>query len=139
VAYGDGRIYVSGGFESVSFYAMNATTGHIDWATTALEDNGPTGAIYDDGRVLFNTESCTLFALDARTGKRLWLSRLGDPTLAQVAAADGLVFASHPSDTGDQRLSAYRVSDGVEVWSRKITSELLAAPVIAGDSVYVST
>src|SRR5262249_55813526 len=63
---------------------------------------------------------------------------LGDPTLAQTAVADGLVFASHPSDDG-QDLSAYRVRDGEPVWSRFIGGELLAAPVLAGDSVYAST
>jgi len=99
VAYGAGKIYVSGGFESVSFYALDAETGRFAWATTNLEDNGPTAAIYSDDRVLFNTESCTLFALDARTGRRLWFRNLGDPTLAQVTAADGLVYASHPAPT----------------------------------------
>jgi len=91
-------VYVSGGFEATTFYAMNATTGRIDWATTNLEDNGPTAAVFDDGRVVFNTESCTLFALDGKTGKRLWLRRLGDPTLSQTAVADGLVFTPRSSN-----------------------------------------
>ncbi len=138
VAYGGDRIYVSGGFSSVSFYALAATTGRIQWATTNLEDNGPTSAVFEDERVIFNTESCTLFALDARTGKRLWLRWLGDPTLAQTAVADGLVFAAHPADRGHV-LSALRVTDGAPVWSGWIGSEAIAAPVIAGDSVYVST
>lgn len=137
VAYGAGKVYVSGGFESVSFYGLDAETGRIDWATTHLEDNGPTAAIYDDDRVLFNTESCTLFALDARTGKRLWLRTLGDPTLAQVTAADGLVYASHPGAAG-QELTAYRVDDGTPVWTRSIGAELLAAPVISGDAIYAA-
>jgi Ca-activated chloride channel family protein len=139
VAYGNGKIYASGGFESVSFYGLDATTGKIEWATTNLEDNGPTAPVYDEDRVIFNTESCTLFALDAKTGKRLWLKRLGDPTLAQTAVAGGLIFASHPADTGGQALSAYRVKNGEEVWSHAIDGELLAAPVVAGDSVYIST
>lgn len=137
VAYGAGRVYVSGGFDSVSFYALDAETGRIEWATTNLEDNGPTAAVFDDGRVLFNTESCTLFALDARTGRRLWLRNLGDPTLAQVATADGLVYASHPG-AGGQELTAYRVTDGAPMWTRGIGAELLAAPVIAGDAVYAT-
>jgi Ca-activated chloride channel family protein len=139
VAYGNGKIYASGGFESVSFYGLDATTGRIEWATTNLEDNGPTAPVYDEDRVIFNTESCTLFALDAKTGKRLWFKRLGDPTLAQTAVAGGLIFASHPADGGGQQLSAYRVKNGEEVWGREIDGELLAAPVIAGDAVYIST
>jgi Ca-activated chloride channel family protein len=140
VAYGNGKIYASGGFESVSFYGLDAKTGRIEWATTNLEDNGPTAPVYDEDRVIFNTESCTLFALDAKTGKRLWLKRLGDPTLAQTAVAGGLIFASHPIDGGGgQQLSAYRVKNGEEVWSHAIDGELLAAPVVAGDFVYAST
>jgi Ca-activated chloride channel homolog len=144
LAYGAGKIYASGGFDAVSFYALDAETGHVAWATTNLEDNGPTAAVYDDDRILFNTESCTLFALDARTGKRLWFRNLGDPTLAQVTTADGLVYASHPGAVGGdgpagQQLSAYRVKDGAPVWTRTIGSELLAAPVIAGDAIYAAT
>ena len=138
LAYGEGRVFVSGGFESRTFYALDAQTGRAEWATTNLEDDGPTAAVFDNGRVLFNTESCTLFALDAKTGKRLWHRFLGDPTLAQIAVADGLVFASHPGADG-QELSAYRVRDGAPMWTDWIGSELLAAPVIAGDSVYAST
>ncbi len=138
VAYGDGRVYVSGGFNAVSFYALNATTGTVEWATTNLEDNGPTAAIYEDDRVIFNTESCTLFALDASTGKRLWFKWLGDPTLAQTAVADGLIYAAHPSPDG-HRLTAYKVRNGNVKWSRRISGDLLATPVIHGDAVYAST
>ena len=138
VAYGNDKIFVSGGFGSRSFYALAASTGRMEWATTNLEDNGPTSAIFDEERVIFNTESCTLFALDARTGRRLWLRWLGDPTLGQVAVASGLVFAAHPAE-GGHALSALRVTDGEPVWKGWIGSEVIAAPVVAGDSVYVST
>jgi len=138
-AFGDGRIYVSGGVMSTSYYGLDAGSGQIAWVTTNLEDNGPTAAIYQDGRVLFNTESCTLFALDARTGARLWHRWLGDPTLAQVASAAGLVYAAHPGADGEYQLSAYRVRDGGWVWSRHVGAELLAGPVIHGGSVYAST
>src|SRR5262249_61745320 len=106
---------------------LDATTGRIDWATTNLEDNGPTAAIYDNGRVVFNTESCTVFALDAKTGKRQWLRRLGDPTLAQVAVADGLVFSSHPGN--GQELSAYRPTNGAPAWSPSIDADVLPPPL----------
>lgn len=141
VAFAHDQIYISGGFESVSFYSLDAKTGKVNWATTNLEDNGPTAAVVEDDDVLFNTESCTLFSLDAKTGKRNWLRYLGDPTLAQIAVSEGLVYASHPglSGYGEQYLSAYRVKTGVPVWTREVGTELLATPVVAGDAVYVST
>ena len=140
VAYGDGKIFVSGGFETYSFYALDADEGRIVWVTAQLPDNGPTAPIYDedDDDVIFNTESCTLVCLAAKTGKLRWSKRLGDPTLAQVGAANGLVFAAHPGD-GGPALSAYRIADGAHVWSRPVDGELYAAPVVDGDSVYAST
>jgi Ca-activated chloride channel family protein len=138
VAYGDGRVYVSAGFESYELYALDAEDGHVVWAATQLEDNGPTAPTYEDGHVIFNTESCTLFCLDAKTGRKLWHKNLGDPTLSQPAVADGLVFAAHPAAEGPA-FSAYRVKNGDEVWTRTVGGELLAAPVIDGDSIYVAT
>jgi len=139
VAYGDGRIFVSGGFESTSMYALDAHDGHMLWASQQLEDNGPTAPTYQDGRVIFNTESCTLFVVDGRTGKKLWYKTLGDPTLAQPSVADGLIFASHPTPNGGQALSAYKIANGDEVWARDIDGELLAAPVLGDDSIYAAT
>ena len=138
VAYGSGRIYVSGGFESVSFYALDAEEGRVLWSSQNLEDNGPTAPIYQDENVMFNTESCTLFVMDAQTGRKKWFKFLGDPTLSQPAAADGLVFAQHPGGTGPE-LSAYKIKNGDTAWTRSIDGELLAAPVIHGDSLYIST
>jgi outer membrane protein assembly factor BamB len=138
VAYGDGRVFVSGGFETYSFYALDAEEGRIGWVSAQLPDNGPTAPIYEDDRVIFNTESCTLVALAAKTGRLLWSKWLGDPTLAQVAVADGLVFAGHPAGA-TPALSAFRVANGAKVWSRPVDGELYAAPVVDGDSVYLST
>jgi Ca-activated chloride channel homolog len=138
VAYGNGRVYVSGGFESVSMYALDAEQGQVIWSSQSLEDNGPTAPLYMEENVIFNTESCTLFVMDAKTGRKKWFKFLGDPTLAQPAVADGLVYAQHPGDGGSV-FTAYKVASGDEVWSRQIDGELLAAPVIHGDSVYFTT
>jgi Ca-activated chloride channel family protein len=138
VAYGDGRVYVSAGFESIAFYALDAETGRFAWSSRQLEDNGPTAPIYDEGKVIFNTESCTLFVMEAKSGKKLWHKYLGDPTLAQPAVSAGLIYAQHPSGDGP-RLSAYRVKDGSVAWSQRIDGEPLAAPVVQGGALYVST
>src|SRR5262245_23575124 len=72
VAYGAGRIYVSGGFESVSFYALDAEEGRVLWSSQSPEDNGPTAPLYQEENVISNTESCTLFVMDAKTGRKKW-------------------------------------------------------------------
>ena len=60
------KVYVSGGFHSKEFYCFDATTGALVWAID-LDDDGPTAAVCDDGVTVLNTESCTLFAVDANT------------------------------------------------------------------------
>jgi Ca-activated chloride channel family protein len=138
-AYGGGRVYVSGGFDTTAFYALDAEDGRLLWNRQDLEDNGPTAAMFQGGEVVFNTESCTLFVLDARTGRTRWRRWLGDPTLAQPALAEGLIFASHPVRGGGHALSALRLRDGTPAWSRPLDGELLAAPVVAEQAVYAAT
>ncbi len=138
-AYGGGRLYVSGGFDTTAFYALDAQDGRLLWNRQDLEDNGPTAAMFQGEEVIFNTESCTLFVLDARTGRTRWRRWLGDPTLAQAALAERLIFAAHPQKGGGHALSALRLKDGQPVWSRPVDGELLAAPVVHDGAVYAST
>jgi len=140
VAYGDGKIFASGGFDSYSLYALDAAEGQIVWVTTQLPDPGPTAPIYEeeDDDVIFNTESCTLVCVAAKTGKVRWSKLIGSVTPTQTAASGGLVFAAHPGD-GGPKLSAYRATNGADVWTRSVDGELYAAPIVHDGSVYVST
>jgi outer membrane protein assembly factor BamB len=94
-----GKVYVSGGFHSKEFYCFDAATGALGWAIT-LDDDGPTAAVCDDGVAVFNTESCTLFAVDADTGKHLWSHWLGDPLTSTPTIANGVVYTSYPAGGG---------------------------------------
>jgi Ca-activated chloride channel homolog len=92
----DGNVYVSGGFHSKEFYAFDAKSGDLKWAVN-LDDDGPSSAVARDGVVIFNTESCTIFALDAKTGRQLWSWWLGDPLMSTPTIANGKVFTSYPA------------------------------------------
>jgi outer membrane protein assembly factor BamB len=94
-----GKVYVSGGFHSKEFYCFDAATGALVWAVD-LDDDGPTAAVCDDGVAVFNTESCTLFAVDADTGKHLWSHWLGDPLTSTPTINNGVVFTSYPARGG---------------------------------------
>jgi outer membrane protein assembly factor BamB len=94
-----GKVYVSGGFHSKEFYCFDAATGALKWAVN-LDDDGPTAAACDDGVCVFNTESCTLFAVEAETGKHLWSLWLGDPLTSTPTVANGVVFTSYPANGG---------------------------------------
>ena len=137
--YGHGRVYVGGGFTSTKFYALNAHTGGTEWATMA-SDGGPTAAIIDGNKVLFNTESCTLFVVDARTGRELWKRWLGDPLMGQPAAANNRVFSGHIRDGGQgYGMTAMDLRNGNVLWTQNISADVLNAPALDGDSVYFTT
>jgi outer membrane protein assembly factor BamB len=97
------KVYVSGGFHSKEFYCFDATTGALKWAVD-LDDDGPTAAVCADSVCMFNTESCTLFAVDADTGKHLWSHWLGDPLTSTPTIAGGVVFTSYPANGGGGQL-----------------------------------
>ncbi len=95
----DGKVYVSGGFHSKEFYCFDAATGEVVWAID-LDDDGPSSAVVQDGICVFNTESCTIFAVNSQTGSHLWSHWLGDPLTSTPAIAGGKVFTSYPAAGG---------------------------------------
>ena len=92
-------LFVSGGFGSKSFYAFNAQTGEIIWAVE-LDDDGPSAAIAVDDRIILNTESCTIFVLNAFTGEMEWSHYLGDPLMSTPSIRDGRIFTAYPAGRG---------------------------------------
>ncbi|CEF49324.1 unnamed protein product [uncultured bacterium] len=93
------KIYVSGGFSTKEYFCFDATNGEFVWGMS-LDDDGPTSAVCEDDIVVFNTESCTIFALDAYSGKLIWAHYLGDPLTSTPTIANGKVFTSYPVNAG---------------------------------------
>jgi hypothetical protein len=91
-----GMVLVSGGFGSKEYYAFDAQTGEVKWAIN-LDDDGPTSAVVQDDIVVFNTESCTIFACNVMTGELLWSHYLGDPLMSTPSVADGVVYTAYPA------------------------------------------
>ena len=92
----EGRLYSSGGFHSKQFYCFEAISGELKWAID-LDDDGPSSAVCEDGICVFNTESCTIFAVNAETGSHLWSWWLGDPLMTTPMISDGKVYTSYPA------------------------------------------
>jgi outer membrane protein assembly factor BamB len=143
------KVLVSGGFRGKQLFAYEAGTGKTLWGID-LHDDGPSSPACEDGVCVVNTESCTMFALDAATGKQLWSYWLGDPLTSAPTIARGRVFTSYPQTTSDdpkkQRpdnanhaLAAFDLKTGKVLWQLWLDSDVMSAPVAAGDFVYVTT
>ncbi len=91
-----GVVYVSGGFGSKQYYAFEAKSGEKVWAVN-LDDDGPSSPAIEDSIIVFNTESCTIFACNIKTGEQIWSYWLGDPLMSMPTIANGIVFSSYPA------------------------------------------
>jgi outer membrane protein assembly factor BamB len=136
-ALADGVLFVGGGFGSYEFYALDAETGRRRWSFRCGDD-GPTAAVAADGCVAYNTESCTIYIHDLRTGKVLWHKWLGDPLMSQPAIGGGKVLMAYPGK-GGHRLAAFELRTGKVAWEKPIAAEVITAPVIAGDVAVAAT
>lgn len=131
------KVVFGGGFGSYEVYAVDAQTGELEWELRTTDD-GPTAATLIEGVAFVNTESCTLEAIDIARGKPLWQKWLGDPLLAQPAAADGRVFMVWP-DGGKHFLGAFALPTGDELWRTEVPADVISAPVATGNRVWVTT
>jgi Ca-activated chloride channel homolog len=153
----DGALYLSGGFGSKQYYSFEAATGQFKWGIN-LDDDGPSSPAIDDGVIVFNTESCTIFACDLLTGKQIWSYWLGDPLMSMPTIANGIVFTSYPAryegtvvktqkDTAGKQLAiypshvmiAFELKTGAILWQKWIDSDIMSAPVAKEDELYVTT
>jgi len=153
----DGKVYVSGGFGSKQYFAFDAKTGDKKWAVN-LDDDGPSSGVIEDDILVYNTESCTIFATDAKTGKYLWSHWLGDPLMSMPAVANGKVFTAYPcySNSGFNEevkdkgklvynmksshvLIALELKTGKIIWQKWIDGDVMSAPVADGENLYITS
>jgi Ca-activated chloride channel family protein len=137
VAYDGGLVFVGGGYGSYEFYAIDAVTGELAWMYKTGDD-GPTAAIVKNGYVIFNTESCIIYVLEARTGEKVWEKWLGDPLMSQPAADEKHVYMAYPGSDGHHHLACMTLDQGKEVWDVRIAGDLISAPIIHKGSVYIT-
>jgi outer membrane protein assembly factor BamB len=138
-AVADGRVFLGGGFGSYEFYAFDAATGRIAWQHQTTDD-GPTAAVVSDGYVVFSTESCELECLTVE-GRAVWKHWLGDPLMSMPAVGGCRVFAAYPDSRGDHHhyLAAFDLPTGRQLWKQRINGEIITAPVLGEDCVYLAS
>jgi alcohol dehydrogenase (cytochrome c) len=126
-----GPILVDGaliGTTAFDVFSIDAANCRENWRTH--EEYKPSvpllvnrGAAYVDGRLFRGTLDGRVLAYDARTGRRLWATAIGDPKFERVTAApivwDGLVFigiAGGDAKGVKGRMYALSANNGEIVW-----------------------
>lgn len=99
------------------------------------------GASYSDGKIIYNTLDAHTVAVDARTGKEVWRTRVGNiqigetVTMAPLVVKDKVIVGNSGGELGVRGwILALRVSDGSEVWRAYNTgpdAEVLIGPEFA--------
>jgi len=148
----DGKIFVSGGFGSKQYFAFDAKTGKSVWAVNTSDD-GPSSGVIDSDVLVFNTESCTIFAIDKKSGEMLWSYYLGDPLMSMPTVANGKVFTAYPAgyfnkfanNNSAERINPSHVLIAIDLktgkieWQKWIDSDIISAPVAKNNDIYFST
>ncbi|MES0489214.1 MAG: PQQ-binding-like beta-propeller repeat protein [Leptospirales bacterium] len=142
----DDKIFVSGGFNSSTYYAFTLE-GDLIWGVT-MNDAGPSSAVCGGKYIILSTESCTIFLLDRETGEMI-LSFFVSGVLPTTPAADNnAYYAVYPSDIYSSAegnlapthvLGAFSLTDGKILWQQWVDSDVITAPVLAGKDIYTTT
>jgi outer membrane protein assembly factor BamB len=81
------------------------------------------GAAYSDGKIFFNTLDAHTIALDARTGRQIWRTKLGDiakgetMTMAPLVVKDKVLVGNSGGELGVRGwLTALDVGTGTVAW-----------------------
>ena len=114
---------------------LDRRTGAIIWRRRFGENIG-SGPLVDYDRVFFATQTDRgqVVALDLRTGKQRWGTRLGD-VAAPLAIHDAQVYAG----TVDGWFVALSTAGGERIWRTQLGGGVRAAPVAVGGGVIAAT
>lgn len=139
------KLYTQQGYYSPNYYCLSAATGQFVWGVE-LGEAGISPVVHQSGVLLLNTESCTLYAIDAKTGELLWSKWLAGYLYTTSSADQYNVYVVYenggmnPNNPNEGRvLASFNIRTGAINWMSWLDNEAIACPVIAGDEVHVSS
>jgi PQQ-dependent dehydrogenase (methanol/ethanol family) len=126
-------MYVTSSFGPKNVFAVNAKTGEVKWRYSpeipkgvdqfACCDVNSRGVSYADGKIYFGTLDARLIALDAKTGKEVWASKVVDYTQGSVitsppTVAKNVIVTGYGGGEYGVRgaLVGYDLKTGKELW-----------------------
>ena len=131
IVIGD-TMYVVGAYPN-ELFALDATTGDLKWKYSpgvdpssqgeACCDVVNRGEVYDNGKIFFNTLDDHTVAVDAKTGKELWATKLGEITqgmtitMAPIAVKGKILVGNSGGEMGIRGwVTAVDENTGKIVW-----------------------
>lgn len=129
----DGTVYI--GSRDASLYALDATTGEVQWHR---EDGSAwvVGSAAISGDRLFNGRSSSgnFRGVNRHTGEELWVQNARGAVFASPTVVDDLVYVS----SGAGWVWAYDIDDGSPAWGYRLTrGGVYSSPLIHEGRVYV--
>ncbi len=128
-------VFVGAGSEMRSYACLG---GRLKWKAPT-DDSSPSSPAVAGGRVYFNTQSCTVYALDAATGERAWSQWIAGSVATTPAVSGDVVFVSGPDNekgAAGYKLEAYAAADGKRLFRSALRADIYSAPVVRGGRVY---
>ncbi|MBU0489410.1 MAG: PQQ-binding-like beta-propeller repeat protein [Bacteroidetes bacterium] len=131
---------------SHDLFCVNRKTGGFLWGLE-LGDGGASPGCSEDGILLVNTYSCTLYAIDELAGTLKWSKWLGHIINSTPTVASKKVFTVYPdgdvpekfANDGNYVLACFGLIDGEILWQRRIKSEVMGAAVYHEGWLYLTT
>jgi outer membrane protein assembly factor BamB len=115
--------------------ALDTTSGKPRWNLSVPGEELIPGAV--QGPRAFVKSTSALYALDLASGKELWRSRDVDFISLPVVAGDQVYVVSGMG--ANTAVAVLDATTGRDTWRRPVAALAEAAPVIAGQSLYVRT
>ncbi len=143
----ENQIYVGGDLFDKHIHSFNKTNGQHNWSVE-LADGGPSSMYVENGVLLVNTYSCSIYALNALTGDLLWSKWLAPALYVTPAVYQGAVITAYPDEClngsfMDRLNNCVVISMDVETgkinWQQRINAQPIGSIVACDGSYYVST
>lgn len=111
-------------------------------ASSSEEVDKPVGAVYgqpvvEGDLLLIGSYDGNIYALDRKTGQRLWALGVGDSIIGGLTVADGVAYFG----AADHNLYALDLTERTFVWEKPFQTKerIWGAPTVSGERVYVGS
>lgn len=129
-------VFIGSGNEMRAYQCLG---GRLKWKTPT-DDSQPSSPAVAGGRVYFNTQSCTVYAMDAATGERKWSQWVAGSVATTPAVSGDVVFVSGPDADGGAaggfKLEAYAAASGKKLFKSALRADVITAPVVKDGRVF---